>query len=152
MRIAAIGLMLLGGLLACQGGGDSLASRPFADGCWPAGDGLAFAYEASGPDTARLAIDLDFETATYGYRNLYLRLDWSGPAGQRDSLLLLDTLMDPLGNWLVEAGAGETVAWTWRQPPALALPAAGRWTFSLSQYMREDTLCGIQRVAVRRLP
>ncbi|RMG75430.1 MAG: hypothetical protein D6722_01060 [Bacteroidetes bacterium] len=143
-------LCVLASLGACQPA-DYLASRQFDTGCWPADDTLSFSYEAAPGELQALTIDLVFEAATYGYQNLYLLLLQEGADGSRDSLRLLDTVMDPLGNWLTAYEGGETVSWTWSQPISVP-PSTGSTRVSIIQYMREDPLCGIREIGLRRVP
>jgi gliding motility-associated lipoprotein GldH len=146
MKPLLMGMALLFSLSAC--GPDYLAQAHFEDGCWPLQDTLRFdwAVEAQAPRTLQVDLTLD---ADYRYQNLYLKLQYQGPAGQQGELLLQDTLIDPTGHWLAER-QGARVQWTITPAPALPFTEAGTYQMALFHYMRDSSLCEVYEVAVRR--
>jgi gliding motility-associated lipoprotein GldH len=135
-------LLLL--MTACQAPSGP-RSRSFDEECWAYPDSLSWEQELAG-ERLEMMVLLKF-TDAYNYRNLYLRLHLQGPNGLDTVLRRTETFIDPLGNWEVEP-QGSQIPYAFTSFEKIPIPKAGTYRFSLSQDMREDTLCGIASVRV----
>ncbi len=142
-------------LLALWGCADNLvhqADAPIPNGAWDNGLKPAFAFDIS--DTvSKHDVYIDVRhTGDYAYSDLYLFVDLEGPGGraQRDTVECI--LADPTGRWLGR-GTGFIFASRTRHAKVLyrlgnRFPAAGRYTITLEQAMRENPLPGVLDVGV----
>lgn len=125
---------------------DYLSQKNFDKVCWSYSDPLEFSLDINGKE--ELGLFLQF-TPEYAYQNIYLQLTYTGKTGESQEVLLNQRLSDKLGNWEKELSGGY---YTFELPEAfqLDISQAGTYTFSLAQYMREDNLCGIEKIGVLR--
>ena len=75
----------------------------------------------------------------YAYMNLYLQIKAVSPSGKTEQFLINDTLIDPMGNWLI-TGGGPTykVDIPLFEGKEDFLAEEGAYKISLLQYMRAE--------------
>lgn len=138
-RHLLFGLIALGTVFLGCGGANWTESYYFDPG-WPLRDSIQISA-LPGPE-AQLVIGLELDAETYPYRNIWLKLQGTDRDGQPMEQMLQDTLMDEMGNWS-QAHAGQTVRWEITATPRF------HDSFSLIQFMREETLLGVKAVHYR---
>lgn len=125
---------------------DYVADKTFDKVCWASGDALTFSLDLSSDTDLPLYLSFSPE---YVYQNIYLKLSYTNPEGVSTDVLFNKKLSDKLGNWLTERKGGE---FAFEHPNAFHIEAksGGTYQFSLVQYMREDNLCGIEKIGIIR--
>jgi gliding motility-associated lipoprotein GldH len=116
---------------------------------WSYQDPLILKFENT--DTSlwkNLKLNLTIDPQLYPYRNLYLLITIQTPSGKEAKDIKEFLLADEFGNWFVEPD--------WRGICKFSSPLLvktkflekGIYTFSLAQYMRNDTLKGVKSIAL----
>jgi len=87
-------------------------------------------------------------SGTYAYRNLYVRMHLTNPAGERGTQVVSFELADPSGKWHGK-GLGDLYEYRvkWREDARFKL--MGNYQVQIEQFMREDPLPGISDVGLR---
>lgn len=123
---------------------DYLFEKTFDNQCWSIADSLKFEAELEGSKTFPLLLSFNSD---YAYQNIYLKLIYTAPDGKAKELLINEKLSDALGNWQTEI-QGSTYFFELPEAINIENPKPGKYSFSLFQYMREDNLCGIEKVGI----
>lgn len=123
---------------------DYVAQQAFDDSCWTLQDTLDFVLEA--PMRQNLGIYLELQEE-YIYQNMYLKLVYRDMDGTSKEILINQPIIDQAGNWLVEKQGG-TYPIVVSQKLSFEGAASGTLSCALYHYMREDKLCGVEKVAV----
>ena len=123
-----------------------LISKEFEDGCWAVSEALTLEQELQGPD--KLSLHLKFNTE-YRFQNIYLQVKVSDPQGKETEVVHNEILSDPLGEWKVEA-SGANYLFDLKDLMEIPFTEAGKYSISVAQYMREEKLCGIEKVGILR--
>ena len=125
---------------------DYLSSKDFEDGCWAVKELVRAEQDLQGPD--KLSLYLKFN-AEYRFQNIYLQVKVSDPQGKETAIVHNEILSDPSGEWKVEA-SGTNYAFDLNDLIEIPFTEAGTYTISVAQYMREEKLCGIEKVGILR--
>lgn len=138
---AWVGLPLVALLVGC-----TCNAHHFETGTWVYHDSVRF--EQTVVDThqlyrLRLTLKVNDE---YRYRNLYVRFRAESPGGAAQTSLAQLVLSDSLGNWLSERSWQGTYHFETVLNDSARFAQAGTYQFYLRQYMREDTLQGVEAV------
>lgn len=131
---------------ACQNN-HSTFSQDFSQNCWSANDSLHFSHHIEQPASAGIAIAATYNE-DYPFQNIYLRVSLKSPSGKASSYLVLDTLMDKMGKWRGEMGEKHNLT---MDTLPLKLTEKGQYEIHIAQYMRKDTLCGIESIRINML-
>jgi gliding motility-associated lipoprotein GldH len=125
------------------------AEKEILSSGWSYKDPLIFEYKNT--DTSlwkNLKLNLAIQPQVYPYRNLYLLITIQTPSGKEVKDIKEFLLADEFGNWFVEPD--------WRGICKFISPLLvktkflenGIYTFTLAQYMRNDTLKGVKSIAI----
>lgn len=115
-------------------------------GCWALENPVVVSSEIDA-SSIRPQVYINFGQ-DYPYMNLQMSLRWTGPSGQEDRYDFQSTVVDPAGDWLIDAeGASYPLILTLKD--SIVIPEPGRWTFTLSHNMREEQICQIRQVGIR---
>ncbi|MEL6251571.1 MAG: gliding motility lipoprotein GldH [Bacteroidota bacterium] len=125
---------------------DYLSSKEFEDGCWAVTDVMNFEQDLQTAEM--LSLHLKFNTE-YRFQNIYLQISVKNPQGKETEIVHNEILSDPLGEWKVEA-SGKNYLFDLTDLIEIPFTQAGTYTFSVAQYMREEKLCGIEKVGILR--
>ncbi len=145
-NILSIFFCLLLLFVACQDNHFTF-SETFPQNCWNVNDSLHFSHNITQPESAAIAIAATYNE-DYAFQNIYLRLSLKSPSGKASSYIVLDTLMDKMGKWRGDAGKTHTL---YMDTLRLNLSEKGQYEIHIAQYMRKDTLCGIESIGVNVL-
>ena len=139
-----LGIAAICCLSACSEAG--LAGISPDKACWQARDQLSFEIEHEG---GRFPLEVALSsTDDYGFSNLYLKLEASGPRSWSKEIRFSETFIDPMGNWLIEQD-GSVFPYLFSSFGDLELPHPGKYTFTLTHDMRKDPLCGVKQIQAR---
>lgn len=122
--------------------------QDFEGNCWYIQDSLQFSQQIEKPEAAAIAVQAIYNE-DYGFQNIYLRISAKSPSGKDTSYIVLDTLMDKMGKWRVNEGKNHLIPM--RDTLLLKLKEKGKYQFSVIQYMRKDSLCGIESIGINVL-
>ena len=134
-------------LIACENNRFTFFQN-FEGNCWNIKDSLHFSQNIENPQSAAIAIQATYNE-DYAFQNIYLRLRVKSPSGKDTSYIILDTLMDKMGKW--RGGAGKKHELLMLDTLQLTLKEKGQYDIHITQYMRKDTLCGIESIGVNVL-
>lgn len=153
MRFSALRWSCLGimgcWLAACSGGEEVRES--FANG-WQFADSLRLEVNVTDTQTPhRLVFELELDAEDYPYRNLYVRFHVTPPGGQRITTVREFLLANAAGRWTVEPSGG-TLAFKQSLIQPLVFQQPGQYRFEVTQFMRHDTLPGVEAVSLRVEP
>lgn len=148
IRSLVLYLSLAAGIFSLAGcdNRDYLVQKSFEKVCWSSVDALDFSLDLSTDSSLPLYLELSSE---YAYQNLYLKLTHTTPSGTSQDIIFNEILSDKLGNWKQEMSGG-TVVFELAKAFQIEVKEAGTHQFSLIQYMREDNLCGIEKIGILR--
>lgn len=121
-------------------------TREIPNGQWTYADTLDYALAIE--DTTEvysLFLELG-HTTSYGFQNLYVRIHTRFPDGQRPAKVVSLELADKAGIW---AGDCSNQRCTVRIPlqENAYFNQPGEYLFTIEQFMRQDSLPGVERVA-----
>lgn len=122
-------------------------TRVFDGQCWDISDTLFLEAELSeGPFGAEIELVL---MQDFPYTHLHLMAVWEGPGQAPVQVPLRRALLTPGGDWLLERSGG---TYTDRFVPELSLPVGkpGLYRLSLTHHMREEAICEVKSVGMRR--
>ena len=125
---------------------DYLSKKEFEDGCWAVTDVLTAEQDLQA--TSKLSLHLKFNTE-YRFQNIYLQVKVKDPQGKETEVVHNEILSDPLGEWKVEA-SGANYLFDLQDLIEIPFTEAGTYSISIAQYMREEKLCGIEKVGILR--
>lgn len=130
---------------ACSGGG---LQKEWAieDGAWQVADSLVedfTATEAMPLQQIKLGLTL---TDKYPYRNLYIKCRIRTPGGREYTTMPEFLFTDEAGNWLSKRSWQGSYDFEVVVNPGAEFKQPGVYQFCLVQYMRQDTLPGVQAV------
>lgn len=115
---------------------------------WTYADTLDFGFDIT-DTTAIYNLYLDVRhSPEYDYQNLYVRLHTRFPSGQRIGETVSLELADKTGAWLGDCSSRSCLLKIPIQQGAY-FNAAGPYLITVEQFMRRDSLPGIQAVAFR---
>lgn len=123
---------------------DYLSSRSFEDGCWEVKEVIEADQELQGP--GKLSLHLKFNPE-YRFQNIYLQIRITDPQGKETEIVHNEVLSDPMGEWKVEA-SGANYLFDLNDLIEIPFTEAGTYAISVAQYMREEKLCGIEKVGI----
>jgi gliding motility-associated lipoprotein GldH len=115
--------------------------------CWQASDTLKLEFESK--DTSKV-FELGFPITVdddYPFNNIYLHAILTSPSGDASVIPAEFVLTDPSGAWLTEVD-GEHATFELKVADGLRFNQKGKYTLRLYHYMRENELCGVERVAI----
>jgi gliding motility-associated lipoprotein GldH len=113
---------------------------------WKIGDTLVYSYDNLKENTPLcLAIEGKY-TADYPFQNIYLRTFFTSSSTTKDTLVL-DTLSDKMGKW-----RGDIRSIPFQDTLHLLATHKGIVTLKVIQYMRKDTLIGIESLRMNLFP
>ena len=139
--------LISGCLIAICGCGPNYdAQLDFGDNCWSLNDTLTSAYDIQKDKPVSVAINLEM-LPDYEYMNIHLKLLLESPSGKTSTMMLNDTLIDPLGNWTVEPSWGKYMILI--KTPEWTQAEEGSYLLKLIHNMRDDNLCNISTVGVQ---
>ncbi len=119
----------------------------FEDGVWLATDKKTMLIQA--PDTSQVfRLDLDVEhNEKYPFQNLYVRTVTTYPSGKEVKSISSLELSNPDGTWAGNCnGEGKTCRLLLPLQQHFTFPEVGEYTWTLEQYMRTDTVEGINKI------
>jgi gliding motility-associated lipoprotein GldH len=121
---------------------------PCQNGTWQHKDTLDFAFDIA--DTMALYdIVLTVKHRTdYAYQNIYTQIFTKFPAGERTKQLVNIDLADNTGKWN-GTGSGKTREYDVDIQQNAFFNQAGKHVITLEQFMRTESLAGIESVALR---
>lgn len=122
--------------------------EPIADNNWEYIDTVNVDFTVE--DTARsynLYLNVR-HSGNYAYRNLYVRMHLTNPAGERGTQIVSFELADASGKWHGK-GLGDLYEYRvkWREGARFKLK--GDYQVQIEQFMREDPLPGIADIGLR---
>ena len=139
-----MGIFLVGLLVACQS--NDRFEHSFSQTGWAYADSLQ--YKHTNVDTTQLQVLRVRLTMNdnYPFRNFYIRYHIQTPSGQNVYSLLNYPLADERGHWLGEKKlfGGYDYDFAFNKPSTL--PEKGAYQLTLVQFMRQDTLPGIEHI------
>lgn len=131
-------------------GSSSLMQRTFEDDYWLYSDSLIFEYDNLYPEKNK-NLHLNLEVLdSYAYQNLYIQIAAVTPDGKKQTKLNEFILNSPEGEWYAPKstfGSTHSLQVEFAKDIKLSLP--GKYKFSLTQFMRNDTLKGIRKIGFR---
>ena len=119
----------------------------FEDGMWLASDKKTMKIAA--PDTSQVfSLDLEVEhNEKYPFQNLYVRTVTTYPSGKEVKSISSLELSNPDGSWSGKcSGEGKSCRVLLPLQQHFTFPEAGEYTWSIEQYMRTDTVTGINKI------
>ncbi|MEM7658518.1 MAG: hypothetical protein AAF399_20500 [Bacteroidota bacterium] len=139
--LSIFGCVLLLILWSC-GGPQGRFQQEFQDGCWAQGDTLKVQISEAGSLQFLAELGQD-----YAYRNLYLKVRYPEADGSMNELQLLETVLDPVGNWLVAPTGG---SYPCQFGESVELPTDLSYPIQLEvlQFMRDSSLCEVKRLVI----
>jgi gliding motility-associated lipoprotein GldH len=152
IRILFIGSLYLLTLSACHQ--DVLNSEEWSmdHQQWIAGDMKSFTLEASDTVTA-YAMDITLtHDAAYPYQNLYIKTHTTFPSGKEVESVTSIELINRDGSWAGDC-SGKTCTISLPLQQRFTFPEVGTYTWAVEQYMRKDTIPGVNsfKAVCRRL-
>lgn len=142
LAIMMLGLLAVG----CSSHWAETESK-FEGTCWQVSDTLTLEFESK--DTARVfalgfPITIDDD---YPFNNIYLHASLTAPSGDTSIIPAEFVLADPTGAWLTEPD-GDKATFELKVSDGLRFSQQGKYTLRLYHYMRENELCGVERVGI----
>src|SRR5690349_9871695 len=119
----------------------------FDDGQWLAADVKKMKIQA--PDTSQVfRLDLEVEhNEKYAYQNLYVRTVTTYPSGKEVKSISSLELSNPDGSWAGQcSGEGKSCTILLPLQQHFTFPEVGEYTWTIEQYMRTDTVTGINKI------
>lgn len=119
-------------------------SHRFADHTWRYADSLKVVRAVS--DTAqayKLSLALNVSD-NYRYGNLFIQFRMQGPDSMQQTSLTQFILTDSAGNWLADRSLRGNYHFETVLNPRVKFSKPGEYVFWLKQYMRTDTLLGVE--------
>jgi gliding motility-associated lipoprotein GldH len=87
-------------------------------------------------------------SGTYAYRNLYVRMHLTNPAGERGTQVVSFELADASGKWHGK-GLGDIYEYRVKWRDGAKFKLSGDYQVQIEQFMREDPLPGILDIGLR---
>jgi len=87
-------------------------------------------------------------SGNYAYRNLYVRMHLTNPAGERGTQIVSFELADASGKWHGK-GLGDLYEYRVKWREAARFKLKGDYQVQIEQFMREDPLPGIADIGLR---
>ena len=117
---------------------------------WRTDQALTYAFEIEDPKTSYTVIAEIKNDLNYPYRNFYFnyRLQTEGDSVLKESLEQIQ-LFEPISGKPFGSGIGDQYNNEMILEEGIQFPVAGKYQIDLEQFMRVDSLTGIQRVGVR---
>lgn len=141
--LCMVGVYLAVALISC---GSSDLSHTFKDEKWIASDTVTFQHTVEKGQTPVFRIENTY-TDAYPFQNIYLKIWAKSPSGKTTEYLALDTLIRPAGEWRVAGSSPHLLPFV--NNPKIDFSETGNYTVKLIQYMRKDTLEGVQSLGIR---
>ncbi len=146
-----VALALLVALSACSQPALELARQP-DEARWLYADSLVGSFTVADSTVPhRVVMQLSL-TEDYPFRNLYLRLRLQPPTGPAQVATPEFVLQDAFGNWNVPHSLLRRYELSATLNDSARFRPAGRWTVSVRQYTRLDTLPGVAAVRLTVQP
>lgn len=152
MRLLMIGTLFILSLSACDKSVLSEAEWSMVGQQWIAGDQKSFQLEATDTTTA-YAMDITLNHAvTYPFQNLYIKTETTFPSGKLVESVTSIELMNQDGSWAGNC-SGQSCTITLPLQQRFTFPEVGTYSWSVGQYMRTDTIAGLNsfKVVCRKL-
>jgi gliding motility-associated lipoprotein GldH len=118
------------------------------NGQWAYGDTLDFTFNITDTMAVYDIVMVFKHTPQYATQNLYMNISTKFPTGERPKQLLNIDLADNTGKWEGKCNSTECAFEIPIQPNAY-FNAAGQYTITLEQYMREEYLKDIKSIALK---
>jgi gliding motility-associated lipoprotein GldH len=118
------------------------------NGQWAYNDTLDFTFAISDTMAVYDIVMVIKHTPQYATQNLYMNISTKFPTGERPKQLLNIDLADNTGKWEGKCNSSECTFEIPIQPNAY-FNAAGQYTITLEQYMREEYLKDIKNIALK---
>lgn len=142
-------LMLLLGLMACDAGkivDKTLTISP--DNGWTYPDSLEVAFTVQDTSVLYNLFLTVNHTTDFGYQNLYTRIRTGFPDGEQQTQVLSLELADKAGGWEGKCtGKRCQLEIPLQENAIFSMP--GTYTFSIAQFMRQDSLPGVKSIRFR---
>lgn len=133
-------------LQACSGHWAGVELEP-EHTCWNVGDTVRLEFEcADTQQVYQLAFPFTVN-GDYPFHNVYLHAILRAPSGDESVIPNEFILTDRMGAWLVES-SGETATFQLKVAEGLRFNQVGKYSLRLLHYMRDDNLCGVERVGM----
>lgn len=133
-------------LLAACGDAQWEESQAFDDDRWLYQDSVKFVYNNDDTQSRRLlAFGLDVN-GDYPFRNIYIKFRTTMPSGKTTESMREFILADPVGEWYIEKTMAGTLEFRQALLENIVFNEEGDYVFELKQYMRNDTLPGVEAV------
>lgn len=114
---------------------------------WLSGDQKSFTLVATDTTTVyAMDITLGHED-TYPYQNLYIKTQTTFPSGKEVESVSSIELINPDGSWAGDC-SGHSCTISLPLQHRFTFPEVGTYTWSVSQYMRMDTIHGVNSFKV----
>lgn len=152
IRQLLIGSLFVLSLSACDQGALSEAEWSMEGQQWIASDQKSFQLEATDTTTTyAMDITLNHEV-TFPYQNLYIKTQTTFPSGKIVESVTSIELLNQDGSWAGNC-SGNSCAITLPLQQRFTFPEIGTYTWSVEQYMRTDTVSGVNsfKVVCRKL-
>jgi gliding motility-associated lipoprotein GldH len=147
-----LALALITLLSACSGSEPWYQEqKTFPEHGWRYQDSVTFEIQAQ--DTSnfhRLVFGVSLNK-NYPYRNLYVKFRTQTPSGSTRTSLPQFVLAKPSGQWYVQEDWGGTYKFRQVMLNNVKFQESGTYRITAHQYMRRDTLPGIEAVSMRML-
>jgi len=120
------------------------------DGIWPMDSAQAFSFSINNTDENYQLSYLIRNTADYPYYNLYLKFTIEDSVHQVIASKMQEVILfDPKTGKPYGSGLGDIFSHEFLSVEKMTFPYKGRFTFSVQQYMRVESLSGIQSVGLK---
>lgn len=151
VRVYLLLFLFLTGLIfvSCGKNGIWSEEKAITSSKWCYADSIQFTYDNTEKTSLGLVLQLDVKD-DYAYQNVWLKINVISPEGKQQSSVSEFILMDQAGNWYAKQPLFSKIRkFETEFPSKLQFSQKGKYTFRITQFMREDTLKNIERIGLK---
>lgn len=150
-RVCVVFLFIIGLLQGCSK--EVIFQSTFENAVWVFEKPVAYTFENRTNKHQKYNMKLVLKVnAEYPYRNIFIRFRFETPGGKISTSTPEFILADMAGNWHVETDLWGYYHFEKTVLEGVTFPDPGKYQFQLTQYMRTDSLKGIEKIGLELVP